>query len=175
MLMKKEYLECGKVCNAHGVRGILKVESWCDTPKILAMQKSVYFAEKDGSFIEVKILASSVSGQNVLLTLDGISSREQAIALKNTVLYLHRSTLPLKKGQMFIADMIGLPVIDAGSGKVYGEIVEVSDVPRGKLYTIKTDGADVLYPSGDEFIKEIDPEKGMFITPIPGFFDNDEV
>ena len=29
----------------------------------------------------------------------------------------------------------------------------------------------VMTPSGKEFIKEIDEERGMFITPIPGFFD----
>ena len=47
--MKKEYLECGKVCSAHGVRGAIKVEHWCDAPRVLASQKRVFFAEKDGN------------------------------------------------------------------------------------------------------------------------------
>ena len=38
--MKKEYLECGKVCSAHGVRGVLKIEVWCDSPKVLAKQNA---------------------------------------------------------------------------------------------------------------------------------------
>lgn len=169
--MKKTYLECGRVCNAHGVRGVLKVEPWCDSPKVLAMQKHVFFAERDGSYRECKILGASVSGQGVLLTLEGVDSREAAIALKNVILYLHRDDIPLRPGAMLVQDMIGLSVIDANSGRVYGEIAAVEDAPRGKLYTVRTSGADVLFPHVDEFIREIVPDKGMFITPIPGFFE----
>ena len=102
----------------------------------------------------------------------GIDSRESAQAMKGTVLYLHRDDIPVKKGQMLLADMIGLPVIDADTGVRYGVISEVGDVPRGLLYTIATEHGDVYYPSGKEFIKRIDPEEGMFITPIPGFFED---
>lgn len=173
--MKKEYLECGRVCNAHGVRGILKVEPWCDSPKVLASRKRVFLAEKDGSYREIKVLSSSVGGALVLLSLEGIQTREDAIAMKNTILYLHRDDIPLRKGEMLIADMIGLSVIDANSGRVYGEITSVTDAPRGKLYFIKTPSGEVIYPSGDQFIKEIIPEVGMYITPIAGFFDEDEI
>ncbi|MBQ9084756.1 MAG: 16S rRNA processing protein RimM [Clostridia bacterium] len=173
--MKKEYLECGRVCNAHGVRGMLKVESWCDSPKVLASRKRVFLADKDGEFRETRVLASSVSGNLVLMQIEGIDTRESAIAMKNTVLFLHRSDIPLGKGQMLIADMLGLSVIDAASGRRYGEIVDVTDAPRGKLYHISTPTGIVIYPSGDQFVKEIDEERGMLITPIPGFFDDDEI
>ena len=105
------------------------------------------------------------------MSVEGIEDRDVAIAMKNTVIYLHRDDIPVSKGQMLLADMIGLPVIDANTNEVYGEIAEVNDVPRGLLYTINTPKGPVYYPSGDNFIKEIDEEKGMFITPIPGFFD----
>ena len=170
--MKNMYLECGKVMGPHGVRGVLKIESWCDTPKVLASQKRVFLANKDGSYEERKVLGASVSGALVLLTLEGIDDRDVAVAMKNTVLYLHRDDIPVKKGQMLLADMIGLSVIDADTGRVYGTITEVNDVPRGLLYTISTESGDVYYPSGKEFIKKIDPEEGMIITPIPGFFED---
>lgn len=173
--MKKEFLEGGKVCNAHGVRGVLKTESWCDSPRVLAGQKRVFF-KKGESYAEYKVRGASVSGAHVLLTLEGIDSYEGAIALKNAVFYLHRSDIPLKPGAMFIADMIGLPVIDRDTGRVYGEISAVDEVPRGRLYTVKTDTGDVLLPDEPVFVKEIDAERGMLITPIPGFFDDpDEV
>ena len=108
----------------------------------------------------------------MLLTLEGIEDRDVAVAMKNTVLYLHRDDIPVKRGQMLLADMIGLAVIDAETGVRYGEISDVTDVPRGLLYTISTGKGDVYYPSGKEFIKKIDPEEGMLITPIPGFFED---
>ncbi len=169
--MKREYLECGKVCGAHGVRGVLRIEPWCDTPKVLAGQKRVFIATGEGEYREYKVLTASVNGPGVLMSLEGVNAREIAIAMKNTVLYLHRSDIPVGRGHMLLADMIGLPVIDADTGIVYGTISDVSDAVRGLLYTIKTDKGDVLFPSVDEFIKEIDPERGMFIKPIPGFFD----
>ena len=170
-IMKKEFLECGKVCSAHGVRGVMKVESWCDSPKVLASMKRVFLADPLGKYKEVLVDGASVSGEFVLMSLSGIDSREEAQAMKGTVLYLHRSDIPVKKGAMLLADMIGLPVIDVDTGKVYGEISDVSDAVRGKLYTVKTEERDVLLPDVPEFIKEIDGERGMFIRPIPGFFD----
>ena len=169
--MKKIYLEGGKVCNAHGVRGVLKVEPWCDSPRVLALQKRVFFAKRDGEYEERRVLGASVSGNLVLLTVEGIDSRESAIGYKNEVIYLHRDDVPVKKGAMLVADMIGLDVIDAESGVVYGKIADVNEVPRGLLYTIKTEKGDVYFPSNPEFVKEIDAERGMLIHTIPGFFD----
>ena len=169
--MKKTYLEGGKVLGPHGVRGVLKIEVWCDSPKVLVKQKRIFLADKEGGYEERRVASASAAGQLVLMSIEGIEDRDVAVAMKNTVIYLHRDDIPVAKGQMLLADMIGLPVIDANNGTVYGEITEVVDVPRGLLYTIKTPTGDVYYPSGKEFIKDIDEEKGMFITPIPGFFD----
>ena len=169
--MKKQYLECGKVSGPHGVRGALKIESWCDSPKVLASQKHIFLADKDG-YTERKVLTASVSGAQVLMTIEGVDDRDVAVAMKGTVLYLHRDDIPVKAGQMLLADMISLPVIDADSGRQYGTIKDVTEVPRGLLYTIETPTGDVYYPSGDTFIRKIDPEAGMLITPIPGFFED---
>ena len=155
----------------HGVRGVLKIEVWCDSPKVLAKQKRVFLAGKDGGYEERSVASASAAGNLVLMSIEGVEDRDIAVSMKNTVIYLHRDDIPVAKGQMLLADMVGLAVIDANTGAEYGEITEVTDVPRGLLYTIKTPTGDVYYPSGKEFIKEIDEEKGMFITPIPGFFD----
>ena len=169
--MKKEYLECGKVVAAHGVRGLVKVEHWCDSAKVFAKQKRVFLAEKDGSYKELGVLSASVSGNIIITALEGVDSREAAQAMKNTVLYLHRDDIPVSKGAVLIADMIGLPVIDVDTGKKYGILSEVNDGVRGKLYTVSCDSGEVLIPGIPEFVKEIDVDRGVFIRPIPGFFD----
>lgn len=169
--MKKTYLECGKVCAAHGVRGVLKVEPWCDTPKVLADRKRIFLADGDGGFKEARVLTASVSSGFVLMSIEGVEGRDAAIAMKGTVLYLHRDDIPLAKGQMLLADMIGLPVTDAVTGVVYGEIIDVAEVPRGLLYTVKTPKGEVLYPSAPELVAGVDSERGLLVTPISGFFD----
>ena len=169
--MKKEYLECGIVRSPHGVRGILNVECWCDSPRVLAKQKTVYILGRDGSYKEVNVISASPAPDRVLMGLEGIDSREAAQGYKNTVLYLHRDDIPVPKGAMLIADMIGLPVVDFDTGRVYGEISDVRDGVRYKLYTVKTDSGEVILPGVDEFIKEITEERGLLVRPIPGFFD----
>lgn len=169
--MKKEYLECGIVRSPHGVRGILNVECWCDSPRVLAKQKRVYILGRDGSYKEVRVISASPAPDRVLMGLEGIDSREAAQGYKNTVLYLHRDDIPVPKGAMLIADMIGLPVVDFDTGRVYGEISDVRDGVRYKLYTVKTDSGEVMLPGVDEFIKEITEERGLLVRPIPGFFD----
>lgn len=164
------YLECGRVCNAHGVRGVLKVEHWCDSPSVLAKQSRVFLLS-EGEYKERKVLTSSASGQVVLMQIEGICTREDAIAMKGTVLYLKREDIPLRRGAMLIQDMIGLEVRDAADGKIYGYIDDVQDAPRGKLFVIKTEKGNVLLPEVPEFIKHIGDD-GMLVTPIPGFFED---
>ena len=169
--MKKTYLGCGKVCSAHGVRGVLKVEPWCDSPRVLADQKRIFLPDGEGKFKEARVLTASVSSGLVLLSIEGVDSRDAAIAMKGTVLYLHRDDIPVVEGEMLLADMIGLDVIDADTGVKYGVISDITEVPRGLLYTVKTERGEVLYPSAEELCAGVDPERGLLVTPIPGFFD----
>ena len=174
--MKPQYLEGGRICTSHGVRGLVKVEHLCDSPKVLLSVKRIYFKGRDGSFTERAVTSCSVMGQFLLMGIDGISAREEAIAYRGKIFYLNREDIPLAKGAMFIADMIGLPVVHAESGESLGEISEISDIAGRRIYTVKHQGRDVLIPDVPEFIKEISEEGGMRVMPIPGLFDEaDEV
>ena len=171
--MKREYLEGGRILSAHGVRGAVKAEHFCDGARVLAKQKRIFFKTKDG-FTEVGVLSASVAGDTVIMTLEGVSDRDAAIALKGRVLYLHRSDIPVKQGDMLIADIIGLPVFHIETGEPLGEVADVSDTAGRRIYTVKYDGREVLVPGVSEFIKEIS-ERGVGVLPIPGLFSDDEI
>lgn len=174
--MKREYLEGGKILSAHGVRGLVKVEHMCDSARVLASQKRVFFKGRDGEYTERAVISASASGAHVLMEIEGIDSREAAISERGRLLYLHRSDIPIRRGDMFLADMIGLPVYHSETGALLGEISEVSDATGRRIYTVKTPTGDVLVPGVPQFIKEIDGEGGMKICPIPGLFDDkDEI
>lgn len=172
--MKKTYLEGGKICTSHGIKGLVKVEHLCDSPKVLTNVKKIYLKERDGSFTERAVKSASVAGQFLLMGIEGIDSREEAIAYRGRLIYLHRDDIPVSKGAMLIADMIGLPVYHAESGESLGELSDVSDVAGRRIYTVKYQGREVLIPDVPEFIKEISEERGILVTPIPGFFDDDD-
>lgn len=168
---KKAFLECGKITATHGVRGGCKVECWCDSPKVLCGLKAVY-RETPKGMQEMKVASASVYRDMALMIFEGYGSPEAIMPLKGTVLYAKREDIPLPEGAILLADMMGLPIIDIDSGKIYGILKDVNFAPASPIYTIKTvRGGEVLFPAVPEFVKEIDGERGIFIRPIPGFFD----
>ena len=172
--MKQPYLECGKIINTHGVRGGLKVESYCDSPEVLASLPQL-FLKRNGIYEAKRITKASTGAGRVLLYLTGIDTLDDAMLLKGKTVYALREDLPLAEGAHFIADLYGLPVIDADTGRVYGEILSVDDMPSSEMYTIKTpSGKSVLFPAIPEFVVRVDTDAGVYIRPIPGFFEEDE-
>lgn len=168
----QEYLECGKIVGAHGIRGAMRVECYCDSPAVLAKLPTVYIKRADGSFAPYKVEKGAAKPPQALLTLAGIETPEQVMPLRGTLLYAHRADIPLKKGDYFLVDLLGLPVLDADTGARYGVLLSVDDAPASKLYTVRTDsGRDVLLPAVSEFVKEIRIGECIRIRPIPGFFD----
>lgn len=137
------------------------------------MQKHIFLARREGGYEERRILSASASHDTALLSIEGINTREMAQAMKNTVLYLHRDDIPLQDGAFLLVDLIGLPVIDVNTGRVYGEIGAVDEVPTGLLITVKTEDGDVLMPYVDAFFKKVDIEDAVYISPIRGFFKED--
>lgn len=171
MMKRAEYLEAGKIVNTHGVRGDVKLECWCDDVYVITEDLSVLYRKKGGQYFPLKITKASPFKGMVLLHFEGIDTFEDANALRTEILYAAREDLPLEEGSYFIADIIGLPIIDADTGKQYGTLKDVSNGAAGQLYEIKTENGIVLLPVVAQFVKEVDPDKAIFVTPIPGFFD----
>ncbi len=166
----KQYLECGKIVNTHGIKGAVKLESWCDYPETLSDLEYIYF-KINGEFEEKRILSASVFKRHVIAYIEGINDIDAASALKETVIYADRDDIPLEEGDYFITDLIGLPVIDADSGVEYGEVSEVFNTGASDIYTVKTADGERMIPAVPEFIIEIDLERGIFVRPIEGMFD----
>ena len=167
--MNKNYLECGKIINTHGIKGAVKVESWCASPFVLADLERV-FTEENGGFKEYEVIDASVFKKFVILTLDGIMTVEAAEKMKNRIIYLSRDDIELEDGEVFIADLIGLPVIDADTKEQYGTVSDVINAGASDIYVIKTPDGEAMMPAVKEFVSEIDLERGIFVKPIEGMF-----
>ena len=169
-MAKSNFLECGRIINTHGVRGGLKLESWCDTPQDLASLKKVYL--KNGTEYKChKVKKASIFKQFVLFELDGISDIDTAMTLKGTVVYADRDDISIDEDAYFIADIIGLDVIDLASGEKIGTLLDVLNLGASDLYEINTKNGKKLIPAVPEFIKEVNLEKGIFVSLIEGMLD----
>jgi 16S rRNA processing protein RimM len=171
-MKRKEYLECATVINTHGVRGDVKLESLCDSPEVLASLERVFVLE-NGKYREIEVKHASVFKQFVLATLDGIDDMDKAMAMKGTTLYAAREDFVLEDGDYFIADLIGLDVIDNLNGKKYGRIVDVINRGASDIYVIKTEDGERMMPAVEEFVKKVDLDEGVFVETIPGLLSDD--
>lgn len=167
---KKKFLECGKIVNTHGFRGAVKLESWCNTPEDLADLSRIFL--KEGAEMKcVSVKHTSVFKQFVIAELEGVNDLDAAMALKNRVVFAAREDFDLDEGDVFIVDMIGLPVIDVNNGTTYGTLSDVINRGASDIYVIKTPDGEKMIPAVEEFVKKIDIETGIFIAPIEGMFD----
>lgn len=168
----EKYLEAGMIVNTHGVRGDIKAESWCDSPAVLAGLPTIYLKKSDGSLLPLKVTKGSVHKGMALLKLEGIDDINDAVRFKNMVIWADREDIPAREGSYFIADLIGLPVIDADNDEiVYGKVKNVTEIGGRQLYEVETEGGIKLIPAVKEFIIRIDPEKGVYLRPIEGLLE----
>lgn len=165
----KKYLEAGKFLNTHGVAGLLRAEQWCDSTEVLCSLGTVY-VKRGGEFIPVKVERSSPHKQFVLMKLEGCDSIDSALKYKNQLFYADRDDIPRSDGAFFIADLIGLDVIDADTGRVYGKITDVYNRGASDIYEIDVGEGTVLFPAAKEFVDRVDADAGVYIRPIAGMF-----
>lgn len=167
---EKKYLECGKIINTHGVKGAVKIESWCDCPEILADLPFIYL-KTAGGFEKKQILSASVMKRHVLALIEGVADVDAAMTLRETVVYADRNDIQLEEGDYFIVDLVGLPVIDVDTEVKYGVVSDVFNAGASDIYTVKTENGDRMIPAVPEFVIRIDLENGIYVRPIEGMFD----
>jgi 16S rRNA processing protein RimM len=170
-MTKAAYLECGFIQNTHGTKGVLRVQSWCDSPRVLLSLPAVYLMRATGYVRYAVLGGSGAGGDLVLLKLEGVEDMDAAELLKNQTVYAAREDLPLKKGEYFLADLPGLPVLDADSGEEYGTVLEVRELGGRRLLNIRTQKGERLYPMVSPLLDRVDVDSGVYVRPIPGLLD----
>ncbi|MEG0756410.1 MAG: ribosome maturation factor RimM, partial [Oscillospiraceae bacterium] len=72
-----------------------------------------------------------------------------------------RSSVPLEAGAHYLADIIGLQVVDAETGDKLGTITDILSPSAQQVYVVNDGETDHLIPAVDEFVKSIDTEAGI--------------
>ena len=152
--MKQQYLEAGQIVNTHGIQGEVKIVPWCDSPEFLCQFDTLYLDGKP-----VKVRSARVHKGNVLAFLEGVSDVNAAMAVKGKTVFIDRTGVELPDGRHFIADLMGLEVIDDATGEKLGVVADVLTPPAHEVYVVK--GAhEYMIPAVDEFLVKTDVEAG---------------
>lgn len=168
--MPKKFLEAGKIVGTHGVRGDLKVQSWCDSPEVLCDFDTLWLDETTS----VAVGKAQVHKNIVLLHIEGVDTLEQAEALRGRILYLDRDDVELPEDLVFIQDILGFSVFDLRVGRTVGRVRDVLTTnPAHDLYEIEGENGRLVYvPAAKPFLKSIDMDKGVInIESIEGLIE----
>lgn len=164
----KKYLEIGQIVGVHALKGEVRVDPWCDSPDFLCEFDELYDSKQE--IIEIE--HSRVQKNIVVMKIKGIDTPEDAVKLRGKILFIDRDDVELEQGTYFVQDLLGLSVVDADNGKVYGKLSDVTNTGANDIYTVKGDGREYLIPAIPDVIEKTDIEGGkLLIHVIDGLFD----
>lgn len=161
----------GAIAGAFGVHGEVRLKSFTSDP--LAVADYAPLSTEDGTrLFEVEITREINNG--FAAHLSGVRTKEEADALKGTRLYAPRDRLPnLPDDEYYHADLIGLPVFDAG-GVELGKVRAVQNHGATDLLELHVPGksSTILLPFTLAAVPTVDLTAGRIVADPPeGLFD----
>ena len=156
----------GAIAGAYGVRGEVRLKSFCAEPGDIASYGALS-TEDGGRSFEVALKGAIKNG--FAARLSGVASKEAADALKGVRLYVPRERLPdAGEDEYYHADLIGLEVVDTG-GTVLGRVKAVLNHGAGDLLEVAGPGLKqpVLLPFTLEAVPTVDLGLGRIVANPP--------
>ena len=163
----------GAVAGAFGVRGEVRLKSFCADPEAIGDYAPLVTEDGARSFT-IKITGQIKNGLSA--RLGGVSSKEQADALRGTRLFAPRDSLPyLSDDEFYHTDLIGMTVIDTG-GRKLGKVSSVPNHGASDLLEIQGPGlpGGILLPFTQAAVPTVDlAAKRLIADPPAGLLPDD--
>lgn len=163
----------GVITGAKGIKGELRIKPLTVKPQDVAAYGPVETEDGSRQLVLSKVTISG-KGKGIVARAEGITTRNQAEALKGIRLYVAKATLPpIDQDEYYQADLIGLKVTKQ-DGTEIGAVVALQDFGAGDLLEIRLYGrnATVLLPFTVECVPHVDVPGGIVsVDPPEGLFD----
>ncbi|WP_248960565.1 ribosome maturation factor RimM [Sphaerisporangium perillae] len=167
-------LVIGRIGRPHGIRGEVTVEVRTDDPETRFAPGASLATDPPGT--GPLVVESMRWHKNILLLgFTGVTGREGAEALRDTMLVIDSADVPPSDDpdEFYDHQLIGMSVVTVG-GESVGEIVEV--LHHGQDLLVVRRGADEVFVP---FVKALVPEvdlaaKRVVVDPPPGLLNPDE-
>ena len=163
----------GKIVNAVGLKGEVKVYSYAEQPDRFEKLEKIFLGTEKKSSVS-DIVSVRYKGDTVILALDGITDRNAAEALKGSMVLMDEEDLEeLPEGVYYIKDLIGMKVV-SDRGVELGILKNVNTNTAQRVYEVDRPGKpDILIPGVDEFILDTDMENRVItVKVIEGLYED---
>lgn len=156
----------GTIAGAFGVQGEVRVKSFCADPEAIATYGPLYSEDGARSF-SLKLTRPVAGGLGARLS--GVTTKDQADALRGIDLFADREKLPsLPDDEFYHTDLIGLEVRDTG-GVLLGTIRAVHNHGAGDLLEVMGQGRKqpLLIPFTLATVPTVDLTAGRAVVDLP--------
>ena len=168
--MKLEKIKVGRIVNAHGIRGELRVQPRDADPNFITRFKTF---EVDGKL--VKPTENHVHKSVVLMKFPGVDDMDAALALKNKDIFVRRADANLPQGQYFDEELLGLQVYNVETGALLGELTRVDPYPAHKVYTVQGEREYLIPAVPEVFIRSVSlDENRMDVVVLEGMASDED-
>ena len=154
----------GVILGSYGVRGGLKVRSFAESATTLLDFSEWWLKPQRASeWKKVSRLEGRFHSGSLVVALDGVETREAALALKGFEVGVPRSALPSVQGEIYWEDLTGLAVVNR-TGTLLGEVRGIVAHGAHPLLRVarpdEAAGPERLIPYVPAIIDRVDVEGG---------------
>lgn len=157
-----EKIKVGKIVNAVGLKGEVKVYNYSDSSEIYEITPEMYVGSELLQIENVRLQKNMV-----ILKLEGINDRNAAEAAKGRDIFITEDDLPeLEDGEYYVRDLIGMTVEE--DGNVLGKVTDVLQNTAQDVFEVeRKNGKQLLIPRVDEFVLDIDLDTRKIKVKLP--------
>ena len=171
-----DLIPLGKIVKPHGIKGLIKFKPYNENSSILRKGMMVWFNKKidDLNFKFFKISSITYNALHPIIELDQVSDRDEALALKDNILYISRSLFPeTKNNDIYFVDLIGCKVYDKNE-KFIGITKDIVHFPgNSHVIIIQFESKEFMIPINSDLVELFDvDEKYIVIDVVDGLVDN---
>ncbi len=159
-----DLIEIGKIVKPSGLKGRLKVLSYCDPARGLEALASVFVGEDIEHVFSFNVRYLRVKGGSFSLELEGIEGLETAGELVGQSVFIPPEKLP--DGEYYWKDIIGLDIVTE-EGRRLGQITTILPTGSNDVYICNGGVGEILIPALDDVVRKIDIEKGLMVVRLP--------
>ncbi len=148
------------IAGAHGVRGHVKIKCFLDDPTLLKTSPS-FLNEKGEEVYKIEKILSQKKDV-FIVSLEGVTDRNQAESLKGSQLMFPRNQLPeVPEDTFYHAELIGLSV-KSPQGQSLGKVHALYNFGAGDLLEVKTlKGKLEMIPFTEAMVPDINLKAGV--------------
>ena len=157
-------LEIGKIVKSSGLKGRLKVLSYCESTEVLETLQGVFVGEDIEHVSSFGVKKVGMKRGSFSLDLEGVETLETASKLVGCYVFVPSENLP--DGEYYWKDIIGLDIVTEDGLKL-GRITTILPTGSSDVYVCSGSEGETFIPAFDDVVKKIDIEKGVMVVKLP--------